>query len=172
MGTRRSHSFVLLFACPLPAFMMLARLALVCLLVTACHKPQEGYQYAVLDRDGVDEAVFSFDMDSTVSYSTYFCCRYDLGAIDRESLRLFVKVVSPSGYTYRDTVVFPLYKSRAQAAGDSYTKFDIEQNWNANIEWIWRSGVSSREAGVWTVSARPESYKGLHSLGFHYTPSR
>lgn len=156
MGARRSHSFVLLLAC---------------LALTACHKPQESYQYAVLDRDGIEEAVFSFDMDSTASYTTYFCCRYDLGVIDRESVRLFVKVVSPSGFTYRDTVVFPLYKSLAQAKSDSFTKFNIEQNWNANIEWIWRTGVSSREAGVWTVSARPERYKGLHSLGFSYIPS-
>ena len=156
MGARRSHSFVLLLAC---------------LALTACHKPQESYQYAVLDRDGIEEAVFSFDMDSTASYTTYFCCRYDLGAIDRESVRLFVKVVSPSCFTYRDTVVFPLYKSLAQAKSDSFTKFNIEQNWHANIEWIWRTGVSSREAGVWTVSARPESYKGLHSLGFSYIPS-
>ncbi|MBO4764435.1 MAG: hypothetical protein J5508_01830 [Bacteroidales bacterium] len=157
MGARRSHSFILLLAC---------------LALTACHKPQESYQYAVLDRDGIEEAVFSFDMDSTASYTTYFCCRYDLGAIDRESVRLFVKVVSPSGFTYRDTVVFPLYMSLAQAKSDSFTKFNIEQNWNANIEWIWRTGVSSREAGVWTVSARPESYKGLHSLGFSYIPSK
>ena len=156
MGARRSHSFILLLAC---------------LALTACHKPQESYQYAVLDKDGIEEAVFSFDMDSTARYTTYFCCRYDLGAIDRERVRLFVKVVSPSGFTYRDTVVFPLYKSLAQAKSDSFTKFDIEQNWNANIEWIWRTGVSSREAGVWTVSARPESYKGLHSLGFSYIPS-
>ena len=156
MGARRSHSFILLLAC---------------LALTACHKPQESYQYAVLDRDGIEEAVFSFYMDSTASYTTYFCCRYDLGAIDRERVRLFIKVVSPSGFTYRDTVVFPLYKSLAQAKSDSFTKFDIEQNWNANIEWIWRTGVSSREAGVWTVSARPESYKGLHSLGFSYIPS-
>ncbi|MBR4771421.1 MAG: hypothetical protein IK009_01640, partial [Bacteroidales bacterium] len=142
MGARRSHSFILLLAC---------------LALTACHKPQDNYQFAVLDRDSVDEAVFAFDMDSTVSYSTFFCCRYDLGVIDRESVRLFVKVVSPSGFTYRDTVVFPLYRSLAQAKGDSYTKFDIEQKWNANIEWTWRTNVSSREAGVWTVSARPES---------------
>ena len=156
MGARRSHSLILLLAC---------------LALTACHKPQERYQYTPLDTDGIKEAVFEFDMDSIVSYSTYFCCRYDLGQIDRDNVRLFIKVVSPSGYTYRDTAVFPLYTSIAQAKGDPYTKFDIELNWNANIEWIWRTGVSSHEAGVWTVSARPESYKGLHSLGFSYIPS-
>lgn len=156
MGARRSHSFVLLLAC---------------LMATACNKPQEHYQYAVLDTYGVADAVFTFDMDSTVSYSTYFCCRYDLGVIDRDNLRLFIKVVSPSGLTYRDTVVFPLYKSEAQAEDDPYTKFKIEQNWNADIEWPWRTGISSQEAGVWTVSARPERYTGLHSLGFHYTPA-
>lgn len=157
MGTGRRNSFAIL---------------LICLALTACHKPQERYQYAVLDSYGIADAVFEFDMDSTLAYNTYFCCRYDLGQIDRDHVRLFIKVVSPSGFTYRDTVVFPLYSSVAQAKGDSYTNFNIEQNWNANIEWIWRTNVSSLEAGVWTVSARPESYKGLHSLGFRYNPEK
>lgn len=157
MGTGRRNSFAILLAC---------------LALTACDKPQESYQYAVLDPYGIKEVVFGFDMDSTLTYDTFFCCRYDLSQIDRDHVRLFVKAVSPSGFTYRDTVVFPLYSSRTQMKGDRYTKFDIEQNWTANIEWTWRTSVSSREAGVWTIYARPESYTGLHSLGFSYNPVR
>lgn len=157
MGRRRKNSFAILLAC---------------LALTACNKPQEGYQYAVLDSYGIKEAVFEFDMDSTLTYDTFFCCRYDLGQIDREHVRLFIKAVSPAGFTYRDTVDFPLYRSKAQAKGDRYTKFNIEQNWNANIEWTWRTNVSSAQAGVWTISARPERYTGLHSLGFGYNPVR
>lgn len=157
MGTGRRNSFAILLAC---------------LALTACNKPQESYQYAVLDPYGIKEVVFGFDMDSTLTYDTFFCCRYDLSQIDRDHVRLFVKAVSPSGFTYRDTVVFPLYSSRTQMKGDRYTKFDIEQNWTANIEWTWRTSVSSREAGVWTIYARPESYTGLHSLGFSYNPVR
>jgi len=153
MGARKLNSIIVL---------------LICLALTACNKPRERYQYAVLDTYGIKDAVFEFDMDSAAVYTTYFCCRYDLGQIDRDYVRLFVKTVSPSGFTYRDTVVFPLYRSLAQAEGDPYTKFNIENNWNANIEWTWRTGVSSPQAGVWTVSARPESYTGLHSLGFSY----
>lgn len=157
MGTGRRNNFAIL---------------LVCLLLTACNKPQENYQFAVLDPDGIKDAVFSFDMDSAVSYSTFFSCRYDLGQIVSDNVKLFIKAVSPAGFTYRDTVVFPLYSSVSQAADDPYTRFNIEQNWNANIEWTWRTNVSSLEAGIWTVSARPESYTGLHSLGFRYNPEK
>ena len=103
MGRRRRNSFAILLAC---------------LALTACNKPQEGYQYAVLDSYGIKEAVFEFDMDSTLTYDTFFCCRYDLGQIDRDHVRLFIKAVSPAGFTYRDTVDFPLYRSKAQAKGD------------------------------------------------------
>ena len=156
MGTRRRNSIAIL---------------LFCLLLTACNKPQEHYQYAVLDPDGIKDAVFSFDIDSAVSYSTFFCCRYDLGQIDADNLKLFIKAVSPAGFTYRDTVVFPLYSSVAQAADDPYTRFNIEQNWNANIEWTWRLDVVGNEHGLWTIYARPADFTGLHSLGFSYSPS-
>ena len=157
MVTRRRNSFPVLLAC--------------LLLLTACNKPQENYQYAVLDVNGIKEAVFQFDMDSAVSYSTFFSCRYDLGQIQADNVTLFIKAVSPAGFTYRDTVVFPLYRTTAQAKEDPYTRFDIEQNWNANIEWTWRVDVVGNEHGLWTVSARPDNYTGLHSLGFSYSPS-
>lgn len=146
-------------------------LSFLLLLLTACDKPREGYQYAVLNRGGSQEVTFRFDMDSAVVYSTCFICRYDLSRTDMEALKLFIKVTSPSGISYRDTAVFPLYRSKEQAKGDPYTKFKIENNWNANIEWVWRVNVSSGEAGVWQICARPESRKGLHSLGFSYKPS-
>ncbi|MBR5735443.1 MAG: hypothetical protein IKX60_01415 [Bacteroidales bacterium] len=156
MGTRRKNSSILL---------------LLCLSLLSCNKPQDSYQYAVLDTDGIKEAVFYFDMDSAVSYSTFFSCRYDLGQIDTDKVKLFIKATSPAGFTYRDTVVFPLYRSAEQAKDDQYTRFNIEQNWNANIEWTWRVNVIGNEFGRWTVSARPERYTGLHSLGFSYSPS-
>ena len=156
MGRRRRNSYIILLAI---------------LLLAACTRPQERYQYAVMDPDAVKEAVFQFDMDSAVSYSTFFSCRYDLGQIESDNLKLFIKAVSPAGFTYRDTVVFPLYHSEAQAKDDQYTRFDIEQNWNANIEWTWRLDVASVDHGRWTISARPERYTGLHSLGFSYSPS-
>lgn len=156
MGTGRRNNFAILIAL---------------LLLTACNKPQEHYQYAVLDPEGIKEAEFRFDIDSAVSYSTFFGCRYDLGQIEADTLKLFVKAVSPAGFTYRDTVVFPLYRSEAQAKEDPYTRFNIEQNWNANIEWTWRLDVAGNEHGRWTISARPERYTGLHSLGFSYSPS-
>lgn len=156
MGRRRRNSCIILLAL---------------LLLASCTKPQEHYQYAVLDPDGIQDAVFRFDMDSAVSYSTFFSCRYDLGRIDADNVKLFIKAVSPAGFTYRDTVFFPLYRSAAQAEDDHNTRFNIEQNWNANIEWTWRLNVASAEHGVWTINARPESYKGLHSLGFSYSPS-
>ena len=156
MDTRRRNSIAIL---------------LFCLLLTACNKPQEHYQYAVLDPDGIKDAVFRFDMDSAVSYSTFFSCRYDLSQTEADHVKLFIKAESPAGFTYRDTVVFPLYRSEAQAKDDPHTRFNIEQNWNANIEWTWRLDVAGNEPGRWTISARPERYTGLHSLGFSYSPS-
>ena len=156
MGRRRRNSFVILLAL---------------LMLAACTRPQERYQYVVLDPDGIQDATFQFEMDSAASYSTFFSCRYDLGRIESDSLKMFIKAVSPAGFTYRDTVVFPLYHSEAQAKDDPYTRFNIEQNWNANIEWTWRLDVAGNEFGLWTISARPERYTGLHSLGFSYSPS-
>lgn len=155
MGTRKSNRLVAL---------------LVCLALASCSKPKDNYSFVILNEDGTSDASFLFDIDSAVSYSTYFCCRYDIGRIDREKLKLYIKATAPSGRTYRDTIEFPLYRTKEHAAGDAYTKFHIEQNWNANIEWTWRLNVASEETGEWTIQARPESYTGLHSLGFSYHP--
>lgn len=141
---------------------------LLCLALMSCAKPQESYQFVALDPDGIKDAKFSFALDSAVTYTTYFSCRYDLGAVDSDNVKLLIKAESPAGYTYRDTVVFPLYKTAEQAKGDSYTRFNIEHDWYANIEWTWRVNVRGGEYGLWTIYARPENFQGLHSLGFSY----
>jgi hypothetical protein len=141
---------------------------LLCLLLCACNKPQDGFQIEALDKNGIQPAKFIFDADSSLTYTTYFCSRFNLAKINNDKLKLFIVATSPSGFSFRDTVDFPLYTKVGQDSFDKFTKVDIQLRRMVNIEWTYRYNVSNVETGLWEITARPDDYTGLNSIGFSY----
>ena len=126
-------------------------------LLISCGKPAKVQSFVKSeDRDVYGRYVFEIDMSDTLSfYDMYLYARMD-GDKDviesSESLPLDIKLLSPDGTCYQESVILPFTESSSFFSRDSFTPY--------------RTGCIPAVAGKWKMFIRPEGEaEGLCGIG-------
>lgn len=127
-------------------------------LLSCSNKPYDGYSFKDINPLTDTAGLYLFDLNlerSDIEYNISIACKFSENTDGNLILPLHITAVSPDGDFYADTVSFPLYREKKQAA--HYGKYiDVKDNGRViDIEWLYRTKVRvSNAPGVWKMNIK------------------
>lgn len=140
---------------------VLSVLIIIMLSLSCCSEVRQDYHYTVLNHHGFDTRdtlTFTISLEDSLSLYDIFLCSRLSPDFKHDVIDTYIKTISPLGNEYCEIIALPVN--------------DSEKSGMRDIEWHYRTNISTNEIGQWKFSLlflnsdAPKEYSMKEMYGF------